>query len=293
MLLEKHSIMEVWYRLQELYSRYSPEEWEWVISYSGGKDSSVLLNSVIALAEEERFDFEVLHHDTGVEYPILRDHVDKVLEQLRGRGIKIAVTKPEKSFFDYILERGYTFPRWNFRWCCMYLKWTPTSRFFEKKGKCLNLIAIRGDEVNRPTMFIRTKYNRGKRLENLIVASPLVDLSIEDVWHIIRTDDPFGVSKLYPCKNVRFGCWVCTVANCETLAYFHPELLRIKYELVCARCESLKDFTAKLEDYKDILGIKTLDVKENMQPCGRRCSICQIHRWKKRTKEKLGYLLKT
>jgi len=270
---------------------YPPEDWKWIASYSGGKDSYVLLKSLLAFSEEKGFDFEVLHHDTLVEYPILKPILEETIDKLRERGIKVHVTRPEKHFFEYMAEKNYTFPRWNFRWCCRLLKWQPVTRFFEQRGdKCLNLIAIRGDETHRPNMFIRpqsVKYMR-KSLKNVVVASPLVDVTIRDVWRLC--DD--GLRRLYSYDGVRFGCWVCTVTSCKTLATFHPELMKIKYELVCARCRGTDEFISKLEEYKDILGIniKNYDASEQF-PCNKKCNICYINTWKKQAKRLIAQKL--
>jgi len=276
-------------RLDQLYKEYPPKNWRWIVSYSGGKDSSALLNCVLEFSEGMDFNFEVLHHDTLVEYPVMEQHVKKVLDKLRKKDVKVHVTHPKKHFFEYMIENNYTFPRWNFRWCCRLLKWQPTTEFFEKQGKVLNLIAIRGDETNRPNLFIRpqsVKYMR-KSLKNVVIASPLVDLTIDDVWKLCGS-----VKKLYINKGVRFGCWVCTVASCKSLAYFHPDLFKIRYELVKARCEGLSKFLSVLENYRDVLNINinidTLKVNKNQpNPCKKRCDICQISKWKSQIKKVL------
>jgi len=281
----------VYSRLVELYKKYPPEDWRWIVSYSGGKDSSALLNCILEFSEKRNFSFEVLHHNTGVEYPIMEQHVNKVICKLRKRDIEVHITHPKKHFFEYMIENNYTFPRWNFRWCCRLLKWQPTTEFFEKQqGKILNLIAIRGDENTRPKLFIRphgVKYMR-KSLGNVVVASPLVDLTINDVWMLCGS-----VKRLYIEDQVRFGCWVCTVASSKTLAYFHPDLFKIKYELVEARCKGLLEFISILEKYKDALGINlnnSIKIKNIDRPnrCNKRCDICQINKWKKQSRELLN-----
>jgi len=294
------SLVDIYNRLLSLYEMYPPYKWKWVVSYSGGKDSSVLLHILFDFSEKMGFDFEVLHHDTGVEYPILKEHIGRVLSYLEDNGIKVHITSPEKSFFEYMIERGYSFPRWNFRWCCYYLKWKPAEDFFANAGKCLNLIAIRGDETHRPNMFIRPRFRRERKLD-VVVASPLVDVTIDDIFFILRSingKSPLGfdkLNKIYFDKDVRFGCWVCTVSLSKTLVYFHPKLARIKYELVCARCKGIKDFILKLKEYNLLSDEKVnwaLDIVKSSDyiefRCGRRCSICSINHWKKRFAELLS-----
>lgn len=277
-------------RLLQLHKEYPPSEWKWIVSYSGGKDSSALLNSVLKFAGWQDFNFEVLHHNTLVEYPIMDRHVSGVLSSLRKKGIKTHVTYPKKHFFEYMIEQNYTFPRWNFRWCCRLLKWQPTTEFLEKQGKTLNLIAVRGDEINRPNMFIRPQnlnYMR-KKLINVNVASPLVDLTIDDVWKLCNksTRKIYSLNG-YSASNVRFGCWVCTVSKCETLNYYHPELARMKYELVRARCKGLNELISKLKEYNFNINITNNSTNNEKHPCNTRCEICEIKKWKERAAKSL------
>ncbi len=97
-----------------------------IVSFSGGKDSTYMLLEMIRRGM--RIDV-VLNADTGMEFPAMYDHIDKVEEFLqRERGIGITRIKSEKSFEWFMFEArrdglpGYGWPNSTIRWCTGYLK---------------------------------------------------------------------------------------------------------------------------------------------------------------------------
>ena len=95
-----------------------------VISFSGGKDSTALL---LRMLEEKMPVDVILFCDTGLEFPQMYEHLDKV-EQYTGRAI--TRLKPPHSFeyffYEYSPERknpalskyrGFSWPGPKQRWC--------------------------------------------------------------------------------------------------------------------------------------------------------------------------------
>ena len=119
----------------------------WIIGFSGGKDSTVLLTLVwIALKrikQELPYPFQlrrpvyVVCNDTMVENPIISSYIDDVLvkveEGARDQGLPIIVKKTvpklEESFWINVIGKGYPVPNNTFRWCTDKLKIKPTSDF--------------------------------------------------------------------------------------------------------------------------------------------------------------------
>ena len=95
-----------------------------VITYSGGKDSDVLLH----LAEASGIPFEVLHSLTTADAPQTVQHVRKAFRRLEDKGIKCTVDKhvqPDGSritMWNLIVKQGV--PTRLQRFCCRYLKET-------------------------------------------------------------------------------------------------------------------------------------------------------------------------
>lgn len=79
-------------RILEWYMRYNGQVY---VSFSGGKDSTVLLD----LARRVHPDIPAVFVDTGLEYPEIREFVKSQNN--------ITIIRPEKSFRQVILEYGY------------------------------------------------------------------------------------------------------------------------------------------------------------------------------------------
>lgn len=79
-------------RIREWYENYNGEVY---VSFSGGKDSTVLLDIVRQMYP----DVEAVFSDTGLEFPEVREFV-KSKEN-------VTIIKPEKNFKQVITEKGY------------------------------------------------------------------------------------------------------------------------------------------------------------------------------------------
>ena len=79
-------------RIREWYENYNGEVY---VSFSGGKDSTVLLDIVRQMYP----DVEAVFSDTGLEFPEVREFI-KSKEN-------VTIIKPEKNFKQVITEKGY------------------------------------------------------------------------------------------------------------------------------------------------------------------------------------------
>jgi DNA sulfur modification protein DndC len=112
----------------------------WIIGFSGGKDSTVLLTLVWKALQKIRNEFSapfqlkrpvyVVCNDTMVENPIIEDYVDDVLSKIelaaRDQDLPIFVKKTtpklEETFWINVIGKGYPVPNNSFRWCTDKLK---------------------------------------------------------------------------------------------------------------------------------------------------------------------------
>lgn len=193
----------------------------WIIGFSGGKDSTVLLTLVwLALRKIKRdtvtpFQLRrpiyVVCNDTMVENPIIATYVDEVLAQIETKAreedlpIFVRKTEPklEDSFWVNVVGKGYPVPNTAFRWCTDKMKIKPTARFIieqvDECGEAIILIGTRKAESATRARSIKKHEVYGKRLtnhtilRNTYVYAPIKELMLEEVWYIINTiPSPWG-----------------------------------------------------------------------------------------------------
>jgi DNA sulfur modification protein DndC len=217
--------------INELVDQYTygdTSERPWIIGFSGGKDSTVLLTLVWKALEKVRkempYPFQlrrpvyVVCNDTMVENPIITEYVDDVLSKIemaaRSQDLPIFVNKTipkiESTFWVNVLGKGYPVPNNSFRWCTDKLKIRPTSAFIaeqvDEKGEAIILIGARSAESATRARSIKKHEIIGKRLtkhpnhHNTFVYSPIKELMLEEIWYIINAlPSPWGYdnSKLF------------------------------------------------------------------------------------------------
>lgn len=118
----------------------------WILGFSGGKDSTMLLQVVwrallkIPDGTRDR-PIYVVCNDTLVENPKIVGFINRTLERVQKAAaeqslpITVHRTTPrlEDTFWVNLLGRGYPAPNNTFRWCTERLKINPTTRFIQEK----------------------------------------------------------------------------------------------------------------------------------------------------------------
>lgn len=192
----------------------------WIIGFSGGKDSTVLLTLVwraLLKIREMPTPFQlrrpvyVVCNDTLVENPIIASYVDDVLGKIstaaREQNLPIIVKKTapllEETYWINVLGKGYPVPNNAFRWCTTKLKIKPTSNFLieqiDQKGEAIVLLGTRYEESVARERSMRKHEIDGQRLSkhqtssNTYVYAPIRELMLEEIWYIINTfSSPWG-----------------------------------------------------------------------------------------------------
>lgn len=214
--------------LVDQYAYSDDTDRPWIIGFSGGKDSTVVLTLVwkalLKLKNETENPYQlkrkvyVVCNDTMVENPIIADYVDEVLDKIRTEArdqglpifVKKTIPKIEATFWVNMLGKGYPVPNNSFRWCTDRLKIKPTSNFIEEQvnenGEAIILIGTRSAESATRAKSIKKHEIIGKRLtkhpnhHNTMVYAPIKNLLTEEVWYIINSfQSPWGYdnSKLF------------------------------------------------------------------------------------------------
>lgn len=255
-------------KLEEMKLVYQSDSRPWIIGYSGGKDSTVVLHLAYEMLhrldpKQRKKDIYIVSSDTLVENPLIKKYLDEMLQKLREAAQKdrlplhvVKVTpRPDNSFWANVIGRGFPTPRTNgtFRWCTDRLKIAPSGVFIEKiikeqKTEVVVLLGVRKAESAARKKRIEGRelvdrlLNRHETIKDAYVYPAIVDLSTDDVWDILMSNNrknawggnnsklielyagadsgecPFAgfsskESQQQSCGQSRFGCWVCTVVK--------------------------------------------------------------------------------
>ena len=202
-------------RVQQLYLADSTP---WVIGYSGGKDSTAILQLTwMAISSLEKKDLKkpvhVITTDTMVENPIVSSWVNSSLDAINTSAnsqdlpIQAHLIKPSvnESFWVNLIGRGYPAPRAKFRWCTERLKIRPTNRFIEEKinedGEVVLLLGVRRAEsaIRSGRLEKRKKVQEDlyphDTLANCLLYAPIEDWSNDEVWtFLMQNKNPWGAT---------------------------------------------------------------------------------------------------
>lgn len=207
-----------------------------VITYSGGKDSDVLLH----LAEISGIPFEVLHSLTTADAPETVRHVYDTLKRLEGKGIKCTVDKHVQSDGNRVtmwnlIPRKLMPPTRLVRYCCAELKegggkgrfiatgvrWAESTARKKNRGT-LEVLATTGRKNN----LVLLNDNDEKRrlfetcqLKGERVVNPIIDWQEADVLDYAAAEK-IRMNPLY-CEGFRrVGCIGCPMASSSRIMEF-------------------------------------------------------------------------
>ncbi|MYH24959.1 MAG: DNA phosphorothioation system sulfurtransferase DndC [Holophagales bacterium] len=185
----------------------------WVVAYSGGKDSTLLLQltwEVIAdLPVTKRCRrVYVVGNDTLVESPLVIGHLRTTLGEIGVAAaaadlpIETRITKPhvDQTFWVNVIGRGYIPPTRNFRWCTDRMKIHPTNRLLANliraHGGAVLLVGTRRSESdNRRRAMDRRGVTAGQlnphaTMDHCWMFAPLADFEDQDVWLVLMQRRP-------------------------------------------------------------------------------------------------------
>jgi DNA sulfur modification protein DndC len=208
--------MNIEFIKDEIKDQYLSDHRPWIIGFSGGKDSSALLQIVwYALRELPKNqltkEIHVVANDTLVENPKIVEWIDKNLDniekqaQKEGLPIVVAKTQPEleDSFWVNLIGKGYPAPNNSFRWCTERLKIDPTTKYIQQqvtqKGEVIILLGTREDESTTRKNSIQkfrianNRLTRHIELNLAYIFAPIRHISTNDIWqYLLQVPSPWN-----------------------------------------------------------------------------------------------------
>ncbi|MEG1882019.1 MAG: DNA phosphorothioation system sulfurtransferase DndC [Clostridia bacterium] len=199
--------------IQEITMVYKHDNRPWLIGYSGGKDSTLLVSlvyeAVQRLNKEERTKkVYVITSDTLVENPIVHNYMHNSSRQINDSSIRdnlnieAHMIYPEisQTYWSLVIGLGYPTPELpGFRWCTERLKINPMDKFVEEKikenGEVIILLGVRKAESLARQKSITAREIEGKLLnmhnniKNAYVYNPLTEVSNTLVWEFLLKEE--------------------------------------------------------------------------------------------------------
>jgi len=201
--------------IQELYCQ---DQTPWIIGYSGGKDSSCILqliwSAIAALPPKKRQKtVHVISNDTLVENPIVAHWVKGCLKKINQSAqeqkmpFQAHLTHPatKDTFWSCLIGKGYPAPRHGFRWCTDRMKIQPAEQFIRETvrthGETILVLGTRkAESVTRAKNMekhaqgrFRARLNNNSRLPNSYIYTPIEDWRTDEVWlYLLQWQNPWG-----------------------------------------------------------------------------------------------------
>lgn len=201
--------------IEEIKYVYQSDDRPWVIGYSGGKDSTTVVELVykmlLLLPINERIkNVYIVSSDTMIENPLIKIYLSK-MNRMLGESAKkdnipiiscMVQPNANNTFWTNVIGKGFPTPRMNgtFRWCTDRLKIKPSADYIkniiEKEQKeVVVLLGVRkAESIARKRRIegreiINRLLNRHETIKDAFVYNPIVELTTDDVWDVLLSYD--------------------------------------------------------------------------------------------------------
>lgn len=215
--LTKADIQEVTEIIKGLYLE---DMIPWICGYSGGKDSTAVVqlvwNALLEIPKEKLHKkVHVISTDTLVESPVVAlwatNSLKKMEQQAKKEGLPIVphrlVPTTTNTFWVNLIGRGYPYPRRNFRWCTDRMKIDPSNRFIKEildaESEAILVLGTRkAESATRRTVMEEYEKKRYRdhlspngSFPNSYVFTPIENWLNDNVWqYLVQYPNPWGHS---------------------------------------------------------------------------------------------------
>lgn len=182
-----------------------------VISFSGGKDSTVTADVVIKALSNP----SLVHifGNTTLEFPSTIEYANRYRDSHPLAIFQIA-KNDEQVFYDVCEDIGP--PARMMRWCCSMFKTGPITRVINSMYRSQQILTFYG--IRKSESVSRSKYNRieddaeSVKIQQQTVASPIFFWKDIDIWLYMLAEE-IDFNRAYRLGYDRVGCWCCPNNN--------------------------------------------------------------------------------
>lgn len=182
-----------------------------VLSFSGGKDSTVTADLVVKALSDP----SLVHifGNTTLEFPFTIEYAERFKKNNPKAIFKVAKNK-EHNFYEVCEDIGP--PARMLRWCCFMFKTGPISRVITGLYRDKSILTYYG--IRKCESVSRSKYNRiednaeSTKIQQQTVATPIFFWKDIDVWLYILGEE-VDFNDAYRLGYDRVGCWCCPNNN--------------------------------------------------------------------------------
>lgn len=201
-----------------------------ITSFSGGKDSQVVLDLITRVIPAE--DFIVIYSDTGYELPPSLYLYEEVREYYTQKypNLRFYIAKNHQPVLYYWDEIGT--PSRIHRWCCSVMKSAPLSRLLKEivgKGKQPNAILFDGVRAEESqSRASRSKIGKNVKHNSVINVSPILEWNATEIYLYILLNR-LPVNEAYRRGLTRVGCVICPYSSSwseDLCGQLYPETLK-------------------------------------------------------------------
>ncbi|MCD8238626.1 MAG: phosphoadenosine phosphosulfate reductase family protein [Clostridiales bacterium] len=207
--------------IQEQYKAYSKKGYLFVCAFSGGKDSSLLLDLVSKALSPDKY--YVIFSNTGME---LKSTLNAV-EAAKQRWSELRFEESECHMKPAESWKEFGPPGQRMRWCCTVHKSVPAILKLRDLSGNYNAKAIVYDGVRAEESVRRSKYDKisvGAKNINQINCHAIIEWNTAELYCYLLANDLL-LNDAYRVGLFRVGCMVCPMQSgwSESIVGFHYE----------------------------------------------------------------------